>query len=41
MPRTPLYYTSLFCKGLPKGLLLPLLADAGLTLCVNPALPKD
>jgi len=23
------------------GLLLPLLADAGLTLCVNPALPKD
>ena len=37
----PNSYTTIFLKTNPKGLSINLRSDAGLTLCVNPTLPKD
>ena len=37
----PNSYTTIFLKTNPKGLKINMPSDAGLTLCVNPALPKD
>ena len=37
----PNSYTTIFLKTNPKRLKINMPSDAGLTLCVNPALPKD